>query len=439
MEKYATVGFGVDGKELSPEEALIATIPKQIQQYYAQIPTQFRLLYLLAFLFTHQKEKVIVFLSNCELVNFVYQLITNLDWQRFANRDFANGAPAEDGDDQKPAVILSGGHVYKLHGDMDHSERKKNFFGFDKADHSILLCTDVASRGLDFKKVSWVVQYDLSSSVKDYVNRVGRTARIATSGSSLCFIMPQELKYVTFMKKKYSIDMHNKERYLMLKEFQRAVQDHFTDKAEDLKFKILKNIEDPDEQMESIHRLRQLVRYTMGTNEALNLINMAQIAKNSSTRAYTGHSHEMRSIFDINNLNLTEFARSFGLYKDLAGKVTISLKHHKEAKEKDSKKRLFKDKNEEQKGGAQAEMVAAGTEEAKLYSKRLLKAKQKELERKIYSESSRAGPTEKDRMEGELKRLKKEVYVNEWKVEQRKVNFEKARHSTGKKVLSEFI
>jgi hypothetical protein len=60
----------------------------------------------------------------------------------------------------------------------------------------------------------------------------------------------------------------------------------------------------------------------------------------------------MRSIFDINNLNLTEFARSFGLYKDLAGKVTISLKHHKEAKEKDSKKRLFKDKNEEQKGGA---------------------------------------------------------------------------------------
>jgi ATP-dependent RNA helicase DDX31/DBP7 len=35
MEKYATVGFGVDGKELSPEEALIATIPKQIQQYYA--------------------------------------------------------------------------------------------------------------------------------------------------------------------------------------------------------------------------------------------------------------------------------------------------------------------------------------------------------------------------------------------------------------------
>ena len=56
----------------------------------------------------------------------------------------------------------------------------------------------------------------------------------------------------------------------------------------------------------------------MGSKTSLNLINMAQISKNSSTRAYTGHSQEFRFIFDINNLNLTEFARAFGLYKDLA-------------------------------------------------------------------------------------------------------------------------
>jgi len=123
----------------------------------------------------------------------------------------------------------------------------------------------------------------------------------------------------------------------------------------------------------------------MGANEALNLINMAQIAKNSSTRAYTGHSHEMRSIFDINKLNLTEFARSFALYKNLAQKVTIATKNHSAAEKKDSKKRLFKDKeaptanppaaakNSQYQG--QQEMVAAGAEEAKLYTRRLLKAK----------------------------------------------------------------
>jgi len=75
------------------------------------------------------------------------------------------------------------GLVYKLHGDMDHSDRKINFFGFDKApEASLLICTDVASRGLDFKRVDWVVQWDLSSQIKEYVNRVGRTARIASAG-----------------------------------------------------------------------------------------------------------------------------------------------------------------------------------------------------------------------------------------------------------------
>ena len=83
----------------------------------------------------------------------------------------------------------------------------------------------------------------------------------------------------------------------------------------------------------------------MGANETLNLINMAQIAKNSSTRAYTGHSSEMRQIFDINKLNLTEFARSFALYKNLAQKVTIATKHHAAAEKKDSKKRLFASKD----------------------------------------------------------------------------------------------
>jgi hypothetical protein len=56
-----------------------------------EVPTQFRLLYLLSFLFAHQNSKVIVFVSNCELVNFHYQLITFIDWNRFANRDFADG------------------------------------------------------------------------------------------------------------------------------------------------------------------------------------------------------------------------------------------------------------------------------------------------------------------------------------------------------------
>ena len=325
---------------------------------------------------------------------------------------------------------------------MDHSERKKNFAGFDKADHSVLICTDVASRGLDFKKVEWVVQYDLSSSVKDYVNRVGRTARIATSGSSLLFVMPQELKYINFMKKKHGIELKPMDRYNMTRQFEKAASDAFKAKGVEIRFKLLKNIEDADEQQESLHRLRQIVRYTMSANESLNLVNMAQIAKNSSTRAYTGHSAEVRHIFDINNLNLTEFARSFGLYKNVAQQVTITSKRpDKAASTKLTKKRSHKEANKpEATGSAKQELIKAGVEENQLYSQRLLKAKQKELEKKIFvGVKSGIDAGEKDKMETELKRLKREVYVNEWKVEQRKTNFEKAKHSTGKKVLSEFL
>ena len=77
---------------------------------------------------------------------------------------------------------------------------------------------------------------------------------------------------------------------------------------------------------------------------------------------------------------------------------------------------------------AKMELIAAGQEESKLYSKRLLKAKQKELEKKIYKEENEAEKQEgkqeqfkvrekMNKMEVDLMRLKKDVYVNEWKVE----------------------
>jgi len=72
----------------------------------------------------------------------------------------------------KPAdQILFEGNICKLHGEMEHEQRKKNFFAFDKAKPdqdgqsvgSVMICTDVASRGLDFKSITWVIQYDASS------------------------------------------------------------------------------------------------------------------------------------------------------------------------------------------------------------------------------------------------------------------------------------
>ena len=150
------------------------------------------------------------------------------------------------------------GHVYKLHGDMDHGDRKTNFFGFDKQEASLLICTDVASRGLDFKHVGWILQWDLSSQIKEYINRVGRTARIAQSGQSLCFVMPSEKEYVQYMSKNYEISMREKNRFNLMRLLEKKLQLNraSTRDSSHLTFRTLKAIDDPDEKQESLHCIR---------------------------------------------------------------------------------------------------------------------------------------------------------------------------------------
>ena len=67
-------------------ENIIDSIPRQVKQFYMQVPTQYRLLYLLAFLYAHQDQKVIVFASNCETVNLLTQICKSLNWDKCINR-----------------------------------------------------------------------------------------------------------------------------------------------------------------------------------------------------------------------------------------------------------------------------------------------------------------------------------------------------------------
>lgn len=65
----------------------------------------------------------------------------------------------------------------------------------------ILLCTDVAARGLDIPKVDWITQYDPPDDPKEYIHRVGRTARGAGgTGKALLFLMPNEVGFLQFLK-----------------------------------------------------------------------------------------------------------------------------------------------------------------------------------------------------------------------------------------------
>jgi len=58
---------------------------------------------------------------------------------------------------------------------------------------AILLATDVASRGLDVKDISLVLNYDMPTNIEDYVHRIGRTGRAGAKGVAHSFVTRQEI------------------------------------------------------------------------------------------------------------------------------------------------------------------------------------------------------------------------------------------------------
>ncbi|PKY17394.1 DEAD-domain-containing protein [Rhizophagus irregularis] len=90
--------------------------------------------------------------------------------------------------------------VLSLHGKQKQTKRTNTFFEFINAQHGILLCTDVAARGLDIPAVDWIIQYDPPDDPRDYIHRVGRTARAGGHGKGLLFLLPSELGFLRYLK-----------------------------------------------------------------------------------------------------------------------------------------------------------------------------------------------------------------------------------------------
>lgn len=63
----------------------------------------------------------------------------------------------------------------------------------------MLLCTDVAARGLDIPAVDWIIQYDPPDQPEEYIHRVGRTARVTNTGKALLFLLPTELGFLRYL------------------------------------------------------------------------------------------------------------------------------------------------------------------------------------------------------------------------------------------------
>ncbi|KAI3751258.1 hypothetical protein L2E82_22306 [Cichorium intybus] len=97
-------------------------------------------------------------------------------------------------------AVLKGVSLISLHGKMKQTAREKALASFTSLSDGILLCTDVAARGLDIPGVDCIVQYDPPQDPNVFVHRVGRTARLGRQGSAIVFLLPKEEAYVEFLR-----------------------------------------------------------------------------------------------------------------------------------------------------------------------------------------------------------------------------------------------
>lgn len=83
-----------------------------------------------------------------------------------------------------------GYRVDSLHGDKGQREREHTMRVFRERQVQMIVCTDVAARGLDVKDVTHVINYSLPREMDNYVHRIGRTARSGKSGLALNLVTP---------------------------------------------------------------------------------------------------------------------------------------------------------------------------------------------------------------------------------------------------------
>ncbi|ETE72588.1 ATP-dependent RNA helicase DDX18, partial [Ophiophagus hannah] len=172
-------------------------------------------------------------------------------------------------DDNKETATVEG----LEQGKQKQTKRTTTFFQFCNADSGILLCTDVAARGLDIPEVDWIVQYDPPDDPKEYIHRVGRTARgINGRGHALLILRPEELGFLRYLK----------QARVPLSEFEFSWS----------------KISDIQSQLEKLIEKNYFLHKS------------AQEAYKAYIRAYDSHS--LKQIYNVHNLDLLKVALSFG-------------------------------------------------------------------------------------------------------------------------------
>jgi superfamily II DNA/RNA helicase len=89
----------------------------------------------------------------------------------------------------------------EIHGDMDQPARIAELQRFKDGEINILVCSDVAARGLDIKNVSHIFNFDTPWHPDDYIHRIGRTGRAGATGRAFTFVTPDDAEAIANVEK----------------------------------------------------------------------------------------------------------------------------------------------------------------------------------------------------------------------------------------------
>ena len=309
-------------------------IPKNLNQFYTIVEPEDRINILYSFLKTHKTSKCLVFVSSRKQVRYFTEVFKHL----------------------KLGMLF-----LDIHGKQKQGKRSSTFYTFSEKRNSVVLfATDIASRGVDFPAIDWVIQLDPPEDISQYIHRVGRTARYKSDGNSVLFVSEKENNFINELKiRKINI----------------------------LKMKIPQN---------KINNIVPVVRSLL--SEHKELIELAEKAITSYVKSINLTTN--KSVFNIKNIDLGKLALSYGLVSSPEMIVKTKNEVEKEQNEEDLKKiDLKKKKIEEEKNLMKDNLInnnADNKKKSKLFKlkekiklKKLMKQKEKEKEINLNEEEQK--------------------------------------------------
>ena len=84
-----------------------------------------------------------------------------------------------------------------LHSNRTQAQRRYALEGFKNGKYKVLVATDIAARGIDVEGISHVINFDVPTFPEDYIHRIGRTGRAATTGDAITLVAREEQKYIS--------------------------------------------------------------------------------------------------------------------------------------------------------------------------------------------------------------------------------------------------